>query len=144
MAVGAFIYFYWRSASLSHRDPTPAVVREPIASVTSSSSTPPRVPTRPPSLSEQQHLATVAAVSLAGAAMQSHHDELARLAMALADVNTNPKATCGDYDVAYVALRKAVLALPDAGAELGDVTQDLRDLEGARCTPGSPMTDAGE
>ena len=99
-------------------------------------------PTRPPPLSDRQHLATVAAISIAGAAQQGNLDAIAKLAMSLADANTDPRTTCAQYDAAYVLLRQAVLAVPaaiEAGA-LGDVTAELADLEAARCTPGS---DAG-
>lgn len=118
----------------------PTVTREPVASNTTSPSTPPPpVPTRPASLSERQHLATNAAISLANAAMLSNRDAIARLAMTMADAITNPQITCGEYDAAYAALRKAVLALPDAG-DLGDTAGALADIDGARCEPGS---DAG-
>jgi hypothetical protein len=120
--------------------PAPTVTREPVA-MTSAEPSPPvvSVPTRPASLSERQHLATNAAISLANAAMLGNRDAIARLAMTMADAITNPEITCGEYDAAYVGLRKAVLALPDAG-DLGDVTSELADIDAARCQPGS---DAG-
>jgi hypothetical protein len=117
----------------------PTVVSDPAPSLSGPAPSVVAAPTRPESLSERQHLATTAAISLANAAMLGNRDGLARLAMAMADVITDPKASCTEYDAAYVALRRAVLGVPDAG-DLGDVETQLADIEAARCTPGS---DAG-
>lgn len=130
-----FLGLWW--VKHRERDSHNAVVRElPSAAVPVTSSAVP-TPTRPPPLSDETHRATVAAISIAGAAQQSNLDAIAKLAMAVADANTDPKTTCEGYDTALLALRKAVLAEPaaiEAGA-LGDVTAELADLEAARCSP---------
>ncbi|MEO7094335.1 MAG: hypothetical protein ABI175_13855 [Polyangiales bacterium] len=137
LALGGLLLAMFMMRKDAPSQPT-TVVREPSPSATPPTATA-VVPQRPESLSERQHVATTAAISLANAAMLGNHNVLARLAMAMADAITDASTTCGDYDRAYAALSTAVLAVGDAG-ELGDVGAQLGDIEAARCTPGS---DAG-